>query len=385
MTDYNSTARALALPIDEPDHRSQTNSPVFSRRSTSVPRSNRRGKTSGLLAQAAKLQRNAAKTFFGLSPAKRILLVVAGVLAAVFGILGIVYHERVFRAMAPMARRWRNITGGWMILWAATFLVSFPPLIGYSTVVTLAGFVYGVGKGWLIVASATIVGSTASFLASRTLLKSYVTRLTENDKRFAALALTLKHDGIKLLMMIRLCPLPYSLSNGAISTIPTVKWPQFMVATAAASPKLLLGVFVGHQLGVIAQSGDKMSAGVKAVNYLGIAFGLTAGVATGFIMYNKTKARALELEAEEREAAIRGEAPDGDGFEEEGRYEYSDDAMEREATAAVRGDDGISLRSDQEYRDDFDDDGEDAQDLDNVFRHGDGDEEEGFSDRQDRR
>jgi hypothetical protein len=211
-----------------------------------------------------------------------------------------------------------------------------------------------------------------------------VTRLTENDKRFAALALTLKHDGVKLLMMIRLCPLPYSLSNGAISTIPTVQWPQFMAATAAATPKLILHVFVGSQLGRIADSGDKMDGKTKAISYLSIAIGLTAGVATGWIMYTKTKARAQELEAEEREAAVRGEAPDGDEFDEEGRYEYSDDAMEREATEAIRGDDGISLRSDQEYRDDFDDDADDAQDLDKVFRHGDGDEEEGFRDRVDR-
>ena len=72
------------------------------------------------------------------------------------------------------------------------------------------------------------------------------------------------------------------------------------------------------------------------------------------------------------------------GNDDEGRYEYSDDAMEREATAAIRGDDGISLRSDQEYRDDFDDEAEDAQDLDKVFRLGDGDEEQGFRDRLDR-
>ena len=97
------------------------------------------------------MQRNAAKTFFGLSPAKRILLVVGGVIAFVLGILFLVYNERIFHAMSPVAKRWRNITGGWMILWAATFLVSFPPLIGYSTCVTLAGFVYGVPKGQVII------------------------------------------------------------------------------------------------------------------------------------------------------------------------------------------------------------------------------------------
>lgn len=146
MTDYNSTARALALPIDEPEPRSHSNSPVFSRRSTSVPR-HRRGQSGGVIAQAAKLQRNAAKTFFGLSPAKRVLLVIAGVAAFVLGILFLVYNERIFHAMAPIAKRWRGITGGWLILWAATFFVSFPPLIGYSSCVTLAGFVYGVPKG----------------------------------------------------------------------------------------------------------------------------------------------------------------------------------------------------------------------------------------------
>jgi hypothetical protein len=228
-----------------------------------------------------------------------------------------------------------------------------------------------------------VIGSTASFVVSRTLLKSYVTRLTESDKRFKALALTLKHDGIKLLVMIRLCPLPYSLSNGAISTIPTVQWPQFMAATAAASPKLLLHVFVGSQLGRIADSGDKMDARTKAISYLSIAIGMAAGVATGFIMYTKTKSRGRELEAEEREAAIRGEVPEGDGLEEDvGGFGYSDDGMEGDATEAIRGDDGISLHSSLDYRDDFSD--EASPDLDRVFRHGSGDEEEGFEDRQDR-
>lgn len=147
MADYNSTARALALPMDEPETRSQPNSPVFSRRSTSTSRPNRRGQSHNILAQAAKLQRQAAKTFFGLSPAKRILLVVAGLTSFVLSILFLVYNERIFAALSPIAERWREIIGGWLILWAATFIVSFPPLIGYSSCVTLAGFVYGVPKG----------------------------------------------------------------------------------------------------------------------------------------------------------------------------------------------------------------------------------------------
>lgn len=233
---------------------------------------------------------------------------------------------------------------------------------------------------WLIVASATVLGSTASFLVSRTILRSYVERMTGNDKRFTALSLTLKHDGIKLLIMFRLCPLPYSFSNGAISTIPTVQWPQFMLASTIASPKLLLHVFIGSRLGAIAESGGKMDAKTKLVSYVSIFIGLCAGIATGWFMYTKTKARARELEAEEREAAIRGDTGDEESLAEEGRYQYSDDAMEREATAAIREQDGISLHSDAGYRDaSFSEEDEgDARSLDDVFKHGDGAEEAGW-------
>lgn len=305
------------------------------------------------------------------------------------GILFLVYNEKIFGALAPFAKRWRDIPFGWSILWAATFVVSFPPLIGYSSCVTLAGFVFGVWKGWAIVASATVIGSTCSFLASRYFLHGFVGRLTASDKRFAALALVLKHDGVKLLFMIRLCPLPYSLSNGAISTIPTVNPLGFMLATAAATPKLLLHCFVGSRLGAIAENGDKMDAKTKAISYLSIVIGITAGVATGYFMYSRTKARARELEAEERENVGRPSRDEEEAFADEGEYEYSDDPAERDAAQALSRDrDGISLHTaeaeeEQGYRDEFGDDGEaepDARSLDDVFRDGDGDDDDPWDD-----
>lgn len=77
----------------------------------------------------------------------RILLGVGGVVMLVLGILFLVFNERIFGALAPVAKKWRDLRGGWCILWAATFIVGFPPLIGYSSCVTLAGFVFGIPKG----------------------------------------------------------------------------------------------------------------------------------------------------------------------------------------------------------------------------------------------
>lgn len=157
MGDYNSTARALALPIDDPpppssDSRrsNSTLSPSFSRRSTSQPRGRSgaaRSLYSRILSETTKLQRRATTLYFGLTPVQRILLILLGTVVFVTAMLFFVFNEKIFAALEPLAKRWRDTTGGWLILWLATFVVGFPPLIGYSTCVTVAGFVYGVPKG----------------------------------------------------------------------------------------------------------------------------------------------------------------------------------------------------------------------------------------------
>ncbi|KAF2270601.1 hypothetical protein CC78DRAFT_557336 [Lojkania enalia] len=375
--DYD--ARALALPLDgEPPPRA--GSPIWSRRSASFRRndspfpSHQPSFWARWTKTADKLNRRAMSQYNKLSPVQKVLFSVGGFAIFVLSILFLVYNERIFEALLPFAKKWRDIRAGWLILWALIFTVSFPPLIGYSSLLTIAGFVYGFPNGWFIAASATVVGSTASFLVSRSLLKSYVHRLVANDKRFAALALTLKHDGLKLLIMIRMCPLPYSLSNGAIATFPTVHWAAFGAATAIVSPKLMLHIFIGSQLEKIAESGGKMPPKAKALSYISIAIGAIAGVGTGWFMYKKTKERARQLEAEERAGVRRMSIEDLE-------REYADDPDALEAAEALReDDDDISLRTGwgDEYHDDpseIDDD--DAPELpDDPFKAGDGDEEE---------
>jgi hypothetical protein len=200
-----------------------------------------------------------------------------------------------------------------------------------------------------------------------------VHRLIANDKRFAALALTLKHDGLKLLVMIRMCPLPYSLSNGAVATFPTVHWASYALATAIVSPKLMLHIFIGSQLEKIAESGGKMDGKTKAISYLSIAIGAIAGVVTGWFMYKKTKERAAQLEAEERAGVRRASIDDLE-------REYADDPSALEAAETMREeDDDISLRTtwDDEYHDEPTDTGDDAIEIgDDPFKDSDDDDDE---------
>ena len=361
--DYQSTAKALALPVSpiaSPSLEQQSPRPPWSRRISGTSRystqSSRRTYKSQFLNSAAKAQRKILQTFKGLTLVQRILVVAAAILVNIFLILFLIYNEKIFGLLAPAAKRWHDVRGGWIILWLMTFTSAFPPLIGYSTTVSIAGFVYGFPNGWFVVASATVAGSLASFIASRTVLSNYVHKLVGKDKRFEALALTLKHDGIKILCMIRVCPLPYSLSNAAMSTFPTVHPLSFALATAIASPKLLIHVFIGSRLAQIAENGGKMDAGTKAINYASIIIGSIIGAGVGWWIYQKTMARARELEEEELENGLQ----DG-GLVVGGRdRSYSDLDGTEEDAAALMGDDDISLWDHEDiegrepgYRDEF--------------------------------
>ncbi|EWC44987.1 hypothetical protein DRE_01046 [Drechslerella stenobrocha 248] len=272
-----------------------------------------------------KLQRHAQKYWARLTLAQRVIGVTLIIAVNVAVLLGLIYHETIFHKLSPIADAWRELPGGFLILFAWTFISAFPPLIGYSTSVTLAGFIFGVPNGWYIAASGTVIGSTAAFIACRLYFRNFAQKMVATDKRFAALSLTLKHDGLKLLCMIRLCPLPYSISNGALSTFPTVSALNFAIAGAVASPKLLIHVFIGAQMKALGDSGEGMDAGTKALNYGSMIGGSVLG----------------ELEAEERRRVRElgygnGEAS-GMEMETEEEEGYFDDPAEARAERTLAG------------------------------------------------
>ncbi|KAK8049069.1 Golgi apparatus membrane protein [Apiospora phragmitis] len=203
----------------------------------------------------------------------------AGVGVLVLGVVFLVFSHRIFAWLMPFAQGWRDLPGGWLIVWLMTFGCAFPPMIGYSTTITIAGLVYGFPGGWPIVATATVAGSTTAFFTSRTVFSSYVDRLVGNDKRFVALSQVLRHDGLWVLAAIRFCPLPYSLSNGFLATIPSISPLSF-------ARLALLG-------------GDAMTAGDKAINYLSMLLSMVVGTVIGLVIYRRTMARAKELALEE--------------------------------------------------------------------------------------
>lgn len=317
-----------------------------------------------------KVQRKAMAVYKRMSVLQRILAGLTLLVINVVIILFLVFNERIFGILEPYAVKWKQTTGGWIIIWGLTFLAAFPPMIGYSSCGTVAGFVYGVGEGWLIYATATVAGSYCSFIVSRTVLRKYVERMVANDKRFAALTLTLKEDGLKLLCMIRLCPLPYSLSNGALSTFPSVQPHMYALATAIITPKLFIHVFIGSRLAAIAKGGE-MTGSTKLLNWASIIFFGLLGASVGWFIYRKTMQRARELEAEEqdrvRDTTRRTGAPPPE-FMDDPEAQVAAETLAHEDDDVAYFDD---VPSPQPYRDG-------GRDEDDIFAKGDGDDADDY-------
>lgn len=159
--DYSSTARALALPVSPTRGPNLNHQPIR----TSWPRTQSnisRGRNMSpygprkmslrdrVVDGAEKLGRRATKTYTDLSPLRRVLAALVILISLTVSILFFIYNERIFAWFKPFAEKWKALNGGWLILWAITFVTAFPPVIGYSTCITLAGFVYGFPHGYVL-------------------------------------------------------------------------------------------------------------------------------------------------------------------------------------------------------------------------------------------
>lgn len=152
MTDYNTTARALALPLSpprSPNTSHQGTQASWTRSGHSLTRNNQargRRRSSFIdrsLNSVENLWRRLFKVVEGMTSVQLAMSVIAGIVTITLAILFLVFSERIFAWLEPVAEKWKNLRGGWLILWAMTFATAFPPVIGYSTCLTLAGFVYG--------------------------------------------------------------------------------------------------------------------------------------------------------------------------------------------------------------------------------------------------
>lgn len=173
--DYQSTARALSLPLSpaSPSSTIGTVRPPWSRQD-----GNRRDSIAASIQEAISFRdrviswaegtgRRVSETWKQMSFWKRVGAVCAAVLMIALGIAFMLLTGKIFIWVGPLAEKWEKSPLAYFVLWLLIFGVSFPPLVGWSTLGTICGFVFGIWKGYAITSNWNIhIGANNSAAGS---------------------------------------------------------------------------------------------------------------------------------------------------------------------------------------------------------------------------
>ncbi|KAF8341366.1 uncharacterized protein EI90DRAFT_3143709 [Cantharellus anzutake] len=246
------------------------------------------------------------------SAAYRILKFLAFLHAAIVGVLIFIGPAGLFQTLYDIAQRLHNMPYGWLILFAIAIIVSFPPLLGHTAINSICGFAFG-ARGCLIAIPAAVIGSAASFLLLRATFRRRVKAWAKQSKKWQAMeqvivrivsaAVMCDAKGLPLIVLIRLCPLPWVYSNAFFASIESVRLWQFVFATLCLSPKIFLAVFIGSQVADLSDGTHRkaLSTGVKILDILSIAVSVGLALGTGWYVWSMTDAHIQNIEDLPRE------------------------------------------------------------------------------------
>ena len=231
--------------------------------------------------------RAAGQPVEGGSLTARVLLVLAL-------LLGLVLAGRWAGSLVPRFAEWvsaHGTTGA--LLFMAGYIIAAVAFVPGSLLTLAAGAIFGIAEGTALVFVAATLGASAAFLVSRYLARPLVERRLAGNERFAAIDRAIGHEGRKIVFLLRLSPVfPFNLLNYALG-LTSVRFRDYVLASAGMLPATLLYVYYGKILGDVARvaSGNPIRRGPEYYVLLGLGLAATIAVTT---IVTRTAHRALQ-------------------------------------------------------------------------------------------
>ena len=176
-----------------------------------------------------------------------------------------------------IVRGWADARGAaGMIGFGAAYVALALLLVPGAALTAVAGAVFGIGWGLVVVAVATTVADAAAFLLSRYVARDAVLRLLDRHPRFRIVDRTISRGGWRIVALVRLNPtLPYSASNYLFG-ITGVPFATFLASSAIFTlPGAWAYLYAGF-VGVETLGGEARGAVEWALLLLGLAASLGA-------------------------------------------------------------------------------------------------------------
>jgi uncharacterized membrane protein YdjX (TVP38/TMEM64 family) len=189
------------------------------------------------------------------------------------------------QAIESWVRDW-GAAGG--LVFGLVYVAATLLFVPGSVLTLMAGVLFGVVRGTLIVSLASTTTAALAFLIARHVARGSVELLARRDARFAALDQAIREGGWRIVALLRLSPVvPFSLSNYLYGLTPVAFGPYLLASWIAMVPATVLYVSLGAA--GRAAAGGKRGPAEWALIGVGIVATLVAT-----IMITRTARRRLD-------------------------------------------------------------------------------------------
>jgi uncharacterized membrane protein YdjX (TVP38/TMEM64 family) len=205
------------------------------------------------------------------------------VIAWVLALAAVIILFRVFNIQEHLANilSWIEELGFagyfvYILLYIAACIFLLP-----GSVLTLgAGFIYGVGKGSILVSAASTLGASAAFLVGRCFAREMVRRKIDSKKSFKDIDEAVSKEGRKIVFLLRLSPVfPFNILNYSLGLTGIRFRDYFFASWIGMIPGTVMFVYLGSLAGNLASVGTDEGTGRSVLEWALYGAGLAATVA----------------------------------------------------------------------------------------------------------
>lgn len=190
-------------------------------------------------------------------------------------LISAIFHTRIINWAKPLAEKYTQRPGGFLVPSILLMLVSIPPLFGHELISFLTGFVYG-NLGFLIVVFSITLGESLLFLSFRHLFTGKIATFREQYKDYDIFVRVIEEGGAYMIFAIRCSAIPSHFSTPLFASIEAIEYKTWLICCLASSFSLYPPVYFGWLL--------KRGESSKATPWL-LTFGFSITLLVGLYIW----------------------------------------------------------------------------------------------------
>lgn len=194
-----------------------------------------------------------------------VMVVVAGVFMAGRGFLSPGSMQALLSRVHAM--------GHWgPVLLAVIYILACVLVMPASILTLAAGFLFGIWKGYVVVAVGSVLGASSAFWIARTVGRDWVRQKFECYPKFSAIDRAVAKSGFKIVILTRLSPaFPFNLQNFAYGVTGVSFRDYFWATWIGMIPGTVMFVYLGSVMKSLADAFSGNIQGGYALKLAGLA------------------------------------------------------------------------------------------------------------------